>query len=99
MRQAMLIGLDLILVAILDGLLRKPLLSVTCRSVALAQGLFFADEFTLLRAAEVSLSMVVIDAGASVDPNNLIPFAGKLRWHCVRRSLCVGPRPAQDSEE
>ena len=55
---------------------RQSLLAVACRAISFAQGGLFADEFPLLRAAEISLPSIVINTGVGVDPNDLIALAG-----------------------
>jgi hypothetical protein len=69
-------------------------LTVARRPVAFPQSILFADKFTILRAAIISLTLKVVDPGPGIDPDQSITLTGKLRWRSMIRSLgnCAAPQ-------
>jgi hypothetical protein len=55
----------------------------------------FADEFALLGASEISLTLIVVNMGFCIDPDDLIARA----HHTWRRRVCWGLRVGGCSDQ
>jgi hypothetical protein len=65
-------------------------LSVSRRAISFFDGIALADEFPLLRTAEIPFPLVVIDARPSVDPHDAVAWTRHTRRYLVLRRLSEG---------